>query len=168
MSFFCRVLDSKQDQLLDRSKNLVHAAHINAIGMFTPLIDKFPFLREADVEHWDFVLSIAGVFMAVTNLNNLKIDHDLENRLMEIVTKDLVEWNSDGIRGFEDCKNLFESEFDRLTTAGHKPKFIASDALGKWIVWNVLGRAPQTNEECLLVRTVGIMITHVFLDWWDK
>ena len=97
-----------------------------------------------------------------------QIDHDLENRLMEIVTKDLVEWNSESIRGFEDCKSLFESEFDRLTATGHKPKFITSDALGKWIVWNILGRAPQTDEECLLIRTIGIMVTHVFFDWWEK
>jgi hypothetical protein len=125
-------------------------------------------LREVNVEHWDFILTVAGVFMAATRLNNLHLSDAREENLMESVAESLAKWKPDGLRGFEDCKSLFESEFDRLTAAGHEPRFIASDAVGKWIVWNVLGRAPETKDECMLVRATGGMVTHSFFDWWKQ
>jgi len=120
VSFLRGLFGQKQDPLLERVGNLVQAAHINAVGMFTPLLDRFLVLKEANVEHWDFVLTIAGVFMAATRLNNLRIGDVREKKLMEIIAKDIAERYPDGIQGFEDCKGLFESEFDRLTAAGHE------------------------------------------------
>lgn len=86
---------------------------------------------------------------------------------MEVVAESLSQWKPDGIRGFEDCKELFESEFDRQTAAGHESRFVASDAVGKWIVWNVFGRPPATDDECALVRAIGMIVTHAFFDWWQ-
>ena len=80
----------------------------------------------------------------------------------------LEQWEPDAIDGFEDCKILFESEYDRLTKARHEPKFVASDAVGKWIFWNIIGHPPQTNEDGMLVRTLGTMVIHTFFTWWDK
>lgn len=156
------------DPLLERAEKLVQAARANAITIFTPLLDRFPLLRQVDVGHSDFILSIAGVFMAATRLNNLRLGGDREEKLMKIVAGRLEQWRADGIRGFEDCKELFEGEFDRLTSAGHEPRFVASDAVGKWIVLNILGRPPRTNEECMLVRVTGVAVTHTFFDWWEN
>jgi len=158
----------KEDPLQQQAATLVSAAGINATSIFVPLLDKFPFLREADVEHWDFILTVAGVFMAASRLNSLRLGDPREDSLMETIAESLVEWNPDSIRGFEDCKDLFENEYDRLTTLGHEARFIASDAVGKWIVWNVLGRAPKTQDECMLVRATGTMVTHAFFDWWNN
>ena len=168
VSFLRGLFGEKQDPLLDRAADLVQAAQINAVGKFTPLLERFPILRQADTEHWDFILTVAGVFMAASRLNNLRLGETREEKLMEVVAERLNRWNPDGIRGFEDCKGLFEREFDRLVAAGHDTQFVTSDAVGKWIVWNVLGRPPQTDEECMLVRRTGTMATHAFFDWWDK
>lgn len=156
----------KQDPLHKQAESLVPAAAINATSMFVPLLDKFPFLREADVEHWDFIVTVAGVFMGASRLSNMRISDAREEGLMETVAESLVNWNPDGIRGFKDCKGLYETEYDRLAAAGHEPRFLASDAVGKWIVWNVLGRAPQSDDECMLIRATGTMVTHAFFDWW--
>jgi hypothetical protein len=86
---------------------------------------------------------------------------------MRIVADDLNQWQPDGIRGFENCKGLFEREFHRLTAAGHESRFVAADAVGIWIVLNVLSRAPKTDEECQLARATGTLATHGFFDWWD-
>lgn len=158
----------KQDPLLERAETLVQAAQANAVTMFTPLLDRFPILKQVDAEHFDFILTVASVFMAATRLNNLRLDDARQETLMELVTSRLEQWKPDGIRGFEDCKELFESEFDQLTRAGHEPDFVASDAVGKWIVWNIFGQPPQTNEDCMIVRTTGGMVTHAFFDWWDE
>jgi len=159
---------NQPDPFLERAEKLVQAAQINAVEMFTPLLDRFSILLQADVEHSNFILTVANVFVAATRLNNLHLGDDREEKLMEVVAERLDQWKPDGIHGFEDCKYLFESEFDRLTKAGHELRFVASDAVGKWVVWNILGRPPKTDEECILVRATGGMVTHAFFDWWDK
>jgi hypothetical protein len=169
----------KPDPLFDRAATLVQAAKTNAVPMLIPLLDRFPILRQVDTEHWDFVLTVAGVSMAATRLNYLRLGDAREKKLVEVVTEHLNEWNADGIRGFEDCKGLFETQFDsrkfagdelwqRLVRAEQVSRFSVSDALGTWIVWNLLGRAPKTEEECRLVRETGILATHPFSNWWDK
>jgi len=163
-----QLIPSEPDPLLESAKTLVDTAHVDAVSMFTPLLDQFSVLREADVEHWDFIVTVAGVFMASTRLHNLSQGDAREEALMEIVAECLDQWNPDGIRGFKDCKQLFESEFDRLTKVGHERRYVASDAVGKWIVWNVLGRPPQKEEEFKLVRTIGAMVIHDFFNWWDE
>ena len=77
------------------------------------------------------------------------------------------EWKPDGVDAFADCKRLWESEVDRLKAAGQGPEFLASDALGTWIVLKGLKHQPQTDEEFQLVRATGFMITNAFYDWWD-
>jgi len=156
------------DPLIERADNLVGAAQINAEGMFAPLLDHFPILQQVDVEHLNFILTVASVFIATNRLNNLRLGNDREERLMKMVAERLDQWKPNGIRGFEDCKELFESKFDQLTKAGHEPRFVASDAVGIWVVSNVLGQLSQTDEECKLLRTIGGMLTQVFFDWWGE
>ncbi len=86
---------------------------------------------------------------------------------MDIVAARLNDWKPDGVRGFEDCKRVFEAEHDRLTAVGSEPQFVASDALGIWIVGNILGHAPETSDECQLVRDAGALVTHAFFNWFN-
>src|SRR5882672_1821199 len=122
---------SNEDPLKQRADTLVSAAQINAVGSFTSLRDKFQFLSNVKLEDWDFFVTVATVFMGATRLNNLRMDEAREDKLMEIVAGRLNEWSKDGMRGFEDCKRLFESEFDRLIQAGRDSRFVASDSVGK-------------------------------------
>jgi len=168
MSIFGRFFRPKEDPLTKQAENLVPVARISATSMFMPLLEKFPFLKEANDEHWDFIVTTAAVFMAASRLNDLRIGDAREEKLMEIVAESLENWNPGGIRAFEDCRGLYEREYDRLAAAGHEPRFLASDAVGKWIVWNVLGRAPKSYDEAMLVRTAGAMVTHTFFDWWNE
>ncbi len=168
MSFLRNLFGEQSDPLLHPAASLVQAAQANAVGMFTPLLDRFPLLQDVDTGHWDFILTVAGVFMGATRLNNLGLADAREAKLMEVVAARLNEWKPEAVRGFEDCKAFFETEFDRLNAAGHDSRFVASDAVGRWIVWNVLGRAPETEDECMLVRSVGVLATHAFFDWWEK
>jgi hypothetical protein len=72
----------------------------------------------------DFVLlTIAGVFMAATRLQNLHLGDDRQRELMEVIARGLADWNPEnGIRGFEDCKAMFERTFDALTGIQHEPR----------------------------------------------
>lgn len=168
VSFLRRLLGGNKDPLLGQAENLVQAAKINAVSSFTTHLDRFPILRQVDPEHWDFLITVAGVFMAATRLANLRLEDTREDKLMDVVIKLLNEWMPISLRAFENCKGLFEQEFNRLDAAGHEPRFTASDAVGIWIAWNLLDRAPKTEEDLQLVRTTGIVATAPFFDWWDK
>ncbi len=169
MGIVGKLFGPKEVPLGKQAADLVAAAQINATTMFVPLLDQFPVLQEADAKHCDFILTVAGVFIATSRLNSLGLSYTQRESLTEAVAQSLAKWDPDGIRAFVDCKTLFESEYDRLaTTAGHDPKLVASDAVGIWIVWNVLDRAPKTEDECGLVRAAGAMVTHAFFDCWEE
>jgi hypothetical protein len=168
VSFFRGLFGRKGDPLQGQAETLVDAARINATGFFIPLLDKFPILRDADIGRWDFFLTIAGVFIAATRLRNLNLETAREEHLMAIVSDRLVAWDSaHGLAAFEDCKSFFERTFDGLTDTGHEPRYVASDSIGAWIIWNIFDRAPKTEEERQLTRAAGVMIVHVFHNWWS-
>lgn len=154
------------DRLEEQAAKLVPAASLHAVGMYEPLLERSPLTGEIAPDDWDFFATVAGVFIAATRLNNLRVTEEREARLLEIVARDLGDWNPNGLQAFEDCKSLFEKEYDRLSAAGHDPQFTAADALGIWLVWNLLGRQPQTDDEVMLVRSAGALITHAFFNWW--
>lgn len=164
-------MSSNTDILKQRAEILVSASEIFAISSFTSVLEDFPILSGVDPKKWDFVVSIAGVFIAATRLRNLKIDDDREDLLMDIVAKKLNEWDSYGIMAFEDCKSLFGKEYDRLSVLSEYKEdnsFLSSDALGVWIVLNIFDKSPQSEEEIRLVRVIGIMVTHAFFEWWKE
>jgi hypothetical protein len=68
-----RELFGQGDPLLRQADTLVQVAEKYATGTFTPLLKKFSFLREVDKEDWDFILTIARVFITVTRLGNLRL-----------------------------------------------------------------------------------------------
>ena len=81
--------DRERDLLIERAENLVSVARTNAKAMFTPLLKRFPILRPVKLEHWDFILTVAGVFIAATRLNNLHLEEAREDSLMEVVAERL-------------------------------------------------------------------------------
>ena len=168
MRFFQNLGRGKDDPLRGQAERLVSSASVSAVTMFLPMLDQHPLLKRVNPEQWDFLLTIAGVFMAATRLQNLHLRDDRQRELMEVVAHGLTDWNPEnGIRGFEDCKAMFERTFDALTKIQREPRFIASDSIGSWIVWNLLGRPPEAEEERKLVRAVGVSVVHAFLSWWS-
>lgn len=154
------------DPLEKQAKALVPSAQLNAVALYQALVNHLPILKSVDLDEWDFFVTVAGVFVAATRLSNSKIGESREDALMDIVARAVDEWDGNGATAFFDCKDLFEREYDRLSAAGHDVEFIAADALGIWIAWNVLGHQPRTEDEVALVRASGAAITHAFFDWW--
>jgi hypothetical protein len=160
-------MTTQNDPLLKQADCLVEVAQINAIALYQPARKDFLFLQDVNVKHWDPILTIAGVFMAANRLKNLRLDEQRDRILMKRIAERLAQWEpSYAIRGFEDCKSFFERAFDALS--GHNLRFVASDAVGSWIVLNILGRPANSEEEWKLVRTVGASVTQNFFNWWEE
>lgn len=158
------------DDHLDRqAKTLVSAARIFATGSYTQFAQELPITFNISIDDWDFFLTVGGVFIAASGLNQMEVSDAVEDRLMESVARDLESWNADSIRAFEDCKQLFEDTYDTLATQDeyrNDERFLGADAVGLWIAWNLLGHRPDTTDELKLHRFVGVAVTHSFLNWW--
>jgi hypothetical protein len=162
----CPEMTTQTDPLLKQADYLVEVAQINSIALFQSARKDFLFLQDVNVKHWDSILTIAGVFMAANRLKNLRLNEQREQILMKRIVERLAQWEPGyAIRGFEDCKSFFERAFDSLS--GHNLRFVASDAVGSWIVLNILGRPANSEEEWKLVRTVGAGVTQNFSNWWE-
>ena len=109
MRFFQKLRRGKIDPLRGKAERLVSSASVNAVTMFLPMLDQHPLLKKVDPEQWDFLLTIAGVFMAAIRLQNLQLRDDRQRELMEVVAHCLTDWRPEnGLRGFEDCKAMFD------------------------------------------------------------
>jgi hypothetical protein len=64
MKFLRGLLSRKDDQLRRKAERLVSSARVNATSLFAPTIDQHALLRNVKTEQWDFVVTIAGVFIA--------------------------------------------------------------------------------------------------------
>ena len=161
------------EPLMEQADALVPAAHKAATTALPPLEAKFPFLNRListpeDRRWWDILVTIAGVYIASTRLRNLEIGEAREAKLMARVSEKLAEVNPNAYAAFEDCKEFFSRTFDDLTAAKHEERFIAADSIGLWITSNLLDRGPESQDELMFVRAIGVAIVHGFFRWWDK
>ena len=150
MSFFRRLFGEKQDPLFDRAAELVEVAQINATAMFLPALERFSVLREVDTEHWDFVLTVAGVFIAATRDSRLANEGIIDKAKgcdIALATRMV----SDAAADLYDACCLFTSDADYL------PAVEAVRALGK-VVW-VFG-----YEDVLPVRSPYLYVPDRFVD----
>ncbi len=160
------------DPLAIRADILVAAAKAMAKPARESALAKFPFLAKfiatpEDEAWWEIVFSIAAVYIAAARLQNMGVGQARETRLMGRVTEMLLELNANALAAFEDCKEFFGRNFEALSARPHDPRFVTSDSIGLWVAWNILDRAPETEEEAQFMRGLGVAITHAFFGWWD-
>jgi len=164
-------LDTKNNmsKLIENSEKLPSAAKILAVNSYTQFLDKYSIIEKIKPEHWDFVLTIAGMFVAVSQLNHENIPEQDKDTLLDSVTNAGIEIYPDCINACEDCRNFVDRTYDGLAQEKEyqdNPKFLFSDSLGSWIVWNLLGHAPSNEDEKNLVRILGSFCVHSFISWW--
>ena len=158
------------DPLLKAADALVASANIRADAMLISLLEDYPSLgTAAEIKQWVHISTVAGVFMAATRLTNLRLGDARENEIMDKVYERFTQWDATSAESaFEDCASFYAKNYAELEQTGHEPRFIASDAIGLWVVGKVFLRAPQTDEERKLARVVGAMITQSFFDYWES
>ena len=150
MSLFSNLFGARPDPLLGSAEQLVDAANLLGVSSYTQIAKELPMIYRIDAEQWDWVFTIAGVFIAATRLNNLGVDDYRQERILEVVPSKLAATTRDGIAGFEDCKAFFEHTYDGLAELDEykrDPRFLASDSIGAWMAWNLLQAPPATDAE---------------------
>jgi|CXWL01.1.fsa_nt_gi hypothetical protein len=159
----------KPDPLLERAENLINAASILGIGSYTDFSADLSIVNKIDTEQWDWVFTIAGVFVADTRLNTDGLEASRKQQIHDLIMQKLASWKPDGLGGLHDCKAFFERTYESLAKMNEyraDPQFLSSDCLGAWMVWNLLGHAPESEDERKLSRMAGAFVTRSFVDWW--
>lgn len=164
MSILGGLFQPKQDPLNNKAKKLVYYANINAINLYAPLSKEFQILGVIDINDFDFFTTIAGVFIGASSLWDLDINDERQEKLTDIISESLENWNRNSIRVFTDCEKFYLSRYNAIK---NESQFVASDVIGSWIVWNVLRKKPESEEELSLIRVVGGAVVHSFGDWWN-
>lgn len=155
------------DRMVGSAERLPSLAGIFAVSSLVPHLDRYPFLRDADPVRWDFVVSSACIFLAVMQLPMLGLPPEGEGQILGAATASVAKWHSDGPRAVEACRSMFDREYDRLAKGGHPDRYLATDALGTWIFWNLFDRAPSSQSEVEFARSIGVGIVHEFFDYWS-
>jgi len=163
--------DSTGDSLIPRAATLVAAARIAASGLYIPMVEKAPWIREIDPRNWNFFLTVSFVFVAVTKLNDVQPPEDRLDKVLEVVSADLDAWHRDARGAFEDCKTFFDRTWDMMendAVYSKKQRSLRSgDAIGMWLCWSLLRRPPHEQYERELAGQLGVMAVNEFTRWWD-
>jgi len=157
------------NKLIEGAEKLPGAAKILAVGSYTQFLGKYPIIEKIKPEHWEFVLAIAGIFVAVSQLNHENIPEQNKDAILDTVTTAAIEIYPDSIEACEDCRNFVDRTYDGLfkdKECKDNPKFLFSDSLGSWVVWNLFGYVPSNEDERNLIRILGGFLVDSFISWW--
>ena len=91
-------------KLLENAKKLPAAAKILAVSSYTQFLEKDAIVRKVEPKHWDFIISVAGVFVAVSQLNHESIaDKDI---LFDEITNAAIEVYPDFVEAVKIVEHL--------------------------------------------------------------
>jgi hypothetical protein len=171
MSILKKLFGSSHPDFTKEACNLLPSAKVFATTSYSTVAKEFQGIYAVDPARWDFVLTIGGVFVAISQLNHEDLSEGTKNSLIDIITDAVVTWQTDAPDAVEDCRLFVDRTYEGLATlpeSKSNPQFLFSDGLGSWVVWNLFRRAPSTPEERQLIRVLGGMLVHSFMYWWKR
>ena len=146
------------------------AARAWAVTGYTVVASRFSSVEAVESDWWDFILSVGGIFVAVYQVNHGPLSGDLKQAARDAVTEIAVQWHPKAVDAVADCTQFVGRTYaglQALPEYSTHPEFSFSDSLGSWLVWNLFGHAPESDQQRKLVRVLGGMLTQAFMSWWD-
>ena len=152
------------DPLDAQAKRLVDATNILAISTFVPAVDQYPFLKQCNPNDWDFFATVASVQVGIANLLH-SVSSERFKLLYPIIAAALHKWNPQGEDAVRDCQAFIRRSLNHRSVAAEN--ILPTDALGMWVIWNLLRRTP-TREEASASRGIGGALATPIQDWWES
>ena len=155
--------------IVEEGRRLPSTAKILAVDAYTQFLDEYPIIEQVNPKHWDFIMTIAGIFVGVSQLNHENISEQEKDVVLNVVTDSAIELYPDSIEACDDCGDFVDRTYDGLKEEKlyqDNSQFLFSDSLGTWVIWNLFGHAPSSGDERKLVRVLGGLLVHSFISWW--
>ncbi len=142
-----------------RAEALVTVSKINAASMLTVLREKRSVLDNVDSDHWDLIVTIAGVYAAIAGIHSMQHTKQELTTIFETINVKLRELdpNAENIyRGLHFM--LEETQKSRTASKNNSDDHYYKSDLGYWIVEQVFGHRPQSEQRRELASRVGGMV----------
>lgn len=144
------------------SRGVVIIARAVATSAYVDFAQSHPVLGDTDLDTWDFFATVACVYAAIAHLDVHSSGDAFESGARGAMT-DLEEWSGDGVRAYLDCKAFVERAMEG---ASECERGVYPAALGSWVVWNLFGRAP-TSDDVALVAEIGALAANFGASVWQ-
>ena len=141
-----------------RAEALVSVSKINAVSMLTVIRRERSVLDSVDSDHWDFIVTVAGVFAAMSGIMAMQLPEEELAPIVETIQISFLEWKPEARSIFEDCKSAVAGTIQRNTASGLDSDEWYPIVLGCWIIEQVLGQEPQSDKERAWAKVVGSMV----------
>jgi hypothetical protein len=145
-----------------RAEALVADSKINAVSMLTELRLEPSVLDNVNSDHWDLMVTIAGVYAAIAGVRSKhsKVPtKELLTAIFETINVKLRELDPNAENIYRSLHFMLE-ETQKSRTASENDSddhYYKSD-LGYWIVEQVFGHRPQSEQRRALASRVGGMV----------
>jgi hypothetical protein len=148
------------DQFKKSSRGLVPTARNAARGLNTAICAKFPEAAKIDLKAWDQYLTVGFVWVALSGLLTKEIPKSAIEEIKTVIGDSLTRAFPEGVKALNHC-TLFMNQ-----TTGSDKNIQVDDALGYWIVWNLLGRDDFAEDEDKIARILGSIAVKEFASFW--
>jgi len=172
----------------EKAANFHWVAHTLAITMQLPLLDRSPHLREwvseQGTDSWDFFATVAMAFFALNLVGDELTDDEYErlarlvfepptetqshaptNAAEQAVATFHVTWRKQGARAWGDCMAFVERVSEDATTRDEESSLFVV-GVGSWVLWNVYGTEPTSEDDDLLAM-LGPALLQSVVGYWD-
>jgi hypothetical protein len=167
-AMFDDLFDQRSDPLMRRAQQVVQSAALNAVATFAALAKQFPMLLDADTGHWDYIHTVAAALVALVRLGEQRLGKPRQQKLVAVIQSELVRrFGEEATAAVEDCGSNLKRYSRLLADKGQRSEYMIYDAVGFWIVWNLIGRWPERDEELKLVRATGTLTGQPWSTWWQ-
>lgn len=163
------------ERMKESAKKLISMANSSATQLNEEMIKdeelkkRFPAITNVDLGQWDFFVSVACVWAAIAQLNNEDIPANKKEEVRKTVVRSLMERYSDGPMALEDCTGLIKKEGSRdaiVDPISGNEVTGTEQALGLWIVCNLLQRMELNNEEWRIALVLGHLCFKFYESFW--
>jgi hypothetical protein len=129
----------------------------------------FPSIGTVKSNRWDFIVTVAGIFVAISQLNHEPLDEGVKDDIRKATSYAAIKWNSKAVEAIEDCTQVVDRTYNGLQSSKEysgETQLLFSDSLGFWVVGNLLDHMPESEAERQLVRVLGGALVLSFVNWW--
>lgn len=142
-----------------RAEALVADSKINAVSMLTELRLEPSVLDNVNSDHWDLMVTIAGVYAAIAGIHSMQHTKQELTTIFETINVKLRELDPNAENTYRDLHFMLEGvQKRRMASENDSDHHYFKSDLGYWIIEEVLGHRPQSEQRRALASRVGGMV----------
>ncbi len=158
--------DDPRATLRERADQLVKVAHLAIIGLPLDLADRFPaidrLVKSTRLEEWDFFGTVAGSGTGILQIPDAQLSREDAKLALDATREALGEWRDQWIaenptwEAFP-VKDVLD-DFVRFVRKSVENGIDLEVAVGGWVLWNVKGDKPSTDELAVAPVIGGLLL----------